>query len=150
RRRPAASGPTRRSTAAWRPSACPPGVRRLPRKNNHPRGTPGRPTSRIEADGQNGNACQRESGEGKVANGTPPSPAVPPRFFPHPSIKALTKRSCIVFDPYHKWLGIPSDRRPLTPHRLLGVAPTEQDPEVLEEAALSQSARVRHFQMMHP
>ena len=41
-----------------------------------------------------------------------------------------------MFDPYHKWLGIPKDQRPPTHYQLLGISPTEQDREVIEEAAI--------------
>ena len=52
-----------------------------------------------------------------------------------------------MFDPYHKWLGIPPGRRPPTHYQLLGIAPEEQDPEVIEEAAIRQTAHVRTYQI---
>src|SRR3954463_5244348 len=51
-----------------------------------------------------------------------------------------------MFDPYHKWLGIPADQRPPTCYQLLGVCPSESDPEVIEEMALRQTAHVRTYQ----
>jgi len=51
-----------------------------------------------------------------------------------------------MFDAYHKWLGIPPGRRPPTHYQLLGINPTEQDRDVIESAAVRQTAYVRHFQ----
>src|SRR5690242_20876982 len=51
-----------------------------------------------------------------------------------------------MFDPYHKWLGIPEGRRPPTHYQLLGVAPDETDPEVIEEMAIRQTSHVRTYQ----
>lgn len=51
-----------------------------------------------------------------------------------------------MFDPYHKWLGIPKDRRPPTYYDLLGIAVDEDDVEVIDSAALRQIAHVRTFQ----
>ncbi|HZY89160.1 MAG TPA: hypothetical protein VFE78_30335, partial [Gemmataceae bacterium] len=51
-----------------------------------------------------------------------------------------------MFDMYHKWLGIPEDQRPPTYYQLLGVAPSEADPEVIEELALRQTSHVRTYQ----
>ncbi|MCL6501221.1 MAG: hypothetical protein K6T86_00965 [Pirellulales bacterium] len=51
-----------------------------------------------------------------------------------------------MFDPYRKWLGIPEESRPPTHYQLLGIAPGEQDPEVIDAAAQRQSAFVRTFQ----
>lgn len=50
------------------------------------------------------------------------------------------------FDPYHKWLGIPKKYRPPTYYRLLGIDPEEDDIEVIEEAAIRQSAHLRAYQ----
>ena len=44
-----------------------------------------------------------------------------------------------MFDPYHKWLGIPKDQRPPTFYQLLGITPGEEDVEVIEEAAIRQT-----------
>jgi len=52
-----------------------------------------------------------------------------------------------MFDPYHKWLGIPNDQRPPTHYQLLGVAEAEQDAEVIEEAAIRQATHVRSYQL---
>jgi hypothetical protein len=52
-----------------------------------------------------------------------------------------------MFDPYHKWLGIPKDQRPPTFYQLLGIAIDEQDLEVIEEAAIRQTAHVRGYQI---
>ena len=51
------------------------------------------------------------------------------------------------FDPYHKWLGIPRDLRPVTHYQLLGISPTETDAEVIEDAAIRQSTHVRTYQL---
>lgn len=51
-----------------------------------------------------------------------------------------------MFDPYHKWLGIPTDQRPPTYYQLLGIARDEADAEVIASAALRQIAFVRNFQ----
>jgi WD40 repeat protein len=52
-----------------------------------------------------------------------------------------------MFDPYHKWLGIPKDQRPPTHYQLLGIAPGETDSEVIEEAAIRQSSHLRAYQL---
>jgi hypothetical protein len=52
-----------------------------------------------------------------------------------------------MFDPYHKWLGIPKNQRPPTLYQLLGIAPGEADPEVIDEAAIRQTAHVRTYQI---
>src|SRR5438105_3351341 len=51
-----------------------------------------------------------------------------------------------MFDPYHKWLGIPKDQRPPTFYQLLGIAPGESDTEVIEEAAIRQTTHLRAYQ----
>ncbi len=51
-----------------------------------------------------------------------------------------------MFDPYRKWLGIPEGSRPPTHYQLLGLVPGEQDRDVIEAAAVRQSAYVRNFQ----
>jgi WD40 repeat protein len=51
-----------------------------------------------------------------------------------------------MFDPYHRWLGIPRGQRPPTYYQLLGIAPDEDDREVIEEAALRQTSHVRTYQ----
>ena len=52
-----------------------------------------------------------------------------------------------MFDAYHKWLGIPKDQRPPTHYQLLGIAAGETDTEVIEEAAVRQTAHVRTYQI---
>src|SRR5262245_22848922 len=52
-----------------------------------------------------------------------------------------------MFDPYHKWLGIPKDQRPPTCYQLLGIAPGETDAEVIDEAAVRQTTHVRAYQI---
>lgn len=52
-----------------------------------------------------------------------------------------------MFDPYHKWLGIAKDQRPTTHYQLLGIPAGETDPEVIEDAAVRQSAHVRTYQI---
>jgi hypothetical protein len=51
-----------------------------------------------------------------------------------------------MFDPYHRWLGIPRDQRPPTHYQLLGIAVDETDTEVIQEAALRQTSHVRLYQ----
>ena len=51
------------------------------------------------------------------------------------------------FDPYHKWLEIPPDEQPPTPHRLLGIAPDDTDKETIREAALQRNAFIRQFSL---
>lgn len=51
-----------------------------------------------------------------------------------------------MFDPYHKWMGIPKGERPPTHYQLLGISADEQDAEVIKEAALRQTAHVRGYQ----
>ena len=53
----------------------------------------------------------------------------------------------MAFDPYHRWLAIPKEHRPPTYYQLLAVAPNEDDPEVIEEAAIRQSAHLRTYQV---
>lgn len=52
-----------------------------------------------------------------------------------------------MFDAYHKWLGIRPDQQPPTYYQLLGVSPEERDAEVIEEAAIRQTAHVRTYQL---
>ena len=52
-----------------------------------------------------------------------------------------------MFDPYHKWLGIPPEKQPATYYQLLGIQPEETDREVIEEAALRQSTHLRSYQL---
>lgn len=49
------------------------------------------------------------------------------------------------FDPYHRWLGIRPEDRPITYYRLLGLSPFEDDPDVIESAADQRMAHVRSF-----
>ena len=44
------------------------------------------------------------------------------------------------FDAYHKWLGIPPKDQPPNHYRLLGLAPFESDPDVIDAAASRQGA----------
>ncbi len=50
------------------------------------------------------------------------------------------------FDPYRKWLGIPSQDQPPNHYQLLGIPALENDPDVIENAANRQMAHVRTFQ----
>src|SRR5437763_2390949 len=52
-----------------------------------------------------------------------------------------------MFDPYHKWLGIPKDQRPPTYYQLLGISPQETDADVINEAAVRQTTHVRTYQI---
>ena len=40
-----------------------------------------------------------------------------------------------MFDPLHKWLGIPPDQQPPNHYRLLGIDRFESDPDVIDAAA---------------
>lgn len=50
------------------------------------------------------------------------------------------------FDPYRKWLGIPTQDQPPHHYRLLGIELFESDPDVIDHAADRQMAHVRGFQ----
>jgi hypothetical protein len=50
------------------------------------------------------------------------------------------------FDPYHKWLGIPSDRQPPDHYTLLAVQVFEKDPDVIDSAADQRMSHLRKFQ----
>ena len=49
------------------------------------------------------------------------------------------------FDPYRKWLGIPSHEQPPNHYRLLGIGLFESDPDVIASAADRQMSHVRSF-----
>lgn len=51
-----------------------------------------------------------------------------------------------VFDPYHKWLGIPPGEQPPNHYRLLGIALFEPDSDVIANAADQRMAYIRTFQ----
>lgn len=51
-----------------------------------------------------------------------------------------------VFDPYHKWLGIPPHEQPPDHYRLLGITRFEPDADVIANAADQRMAHVRTFQ----
>lgn len=51
-----------------------------------------------------------------------------------------------MFDPYHKWLGIPPDDQPPNHYRLLGINPFESDPDVIANAAEQRMAHVKRFE----
>lgn len=51
-----------------------------------------------------------------------------------------------MFDPYRKWLGIPSWEQPPNHYRLLGINLFENDPDVIETAADRQMGHVRNYQ----
>ena len=50
------------------------------------------------------------------------------------------------FDPYHRWLGIPPGEQPPNHYRLLGIAPLEDNPDVIESAADRQMGHLRNHQ----
>ena len=50
------------------------------------------------------------------------------------------------FDPYYEWLGIPAGEQPPNHYRLLGIAPFENNPTVIENAADRLMAQLRTFQ----
>ena len=47
------------------------------------------------------------------------------------------------FDPYHAWLGIPPQERPISYYRLLGLRPFESNPQVIEAAVDQRLAFLR-------
>jgi len=49
------------------------------------------------------------------------------------------------FDPYAQWLGIVEPQRPVNYYVLLGIAPSERDPQRIAQAADMQAARVRRI-----
>lgn len=51
------------------------------------------------------------------------------------------------FDPYHKWLGIPSWEQPANHYRLLGLTLFESDADVIETAGDQRMAHLRTFQV---
>lgn len=51
------------------------------------------------------------------------------------------------FEPYRKWLGIPTAELPANHYRLLGIDLFEDDPDVIENAAMRQISHVRTFQV---
>lgn len=52
-----------------------------------------------------------------------------------------------VFDPYHRWLGIPPKDQPPDLYRLLGIERFESDPEVIRDASEQRMAHVRTYQL---
>jgi hypothetical protein len=52
-----------------------------------------------------------------------------------------------MIDPYLDWLGIPPSQQPPNHYQLLGIAPHEAERQVIEEAMLRQTARLRVFQL---
>ena len=50
------------------------------------------------------------------------------------------------FDPYHEWLGIPPEHRPVSHYRLLGVDPAEKSVNVISSAAMRQATFLRQLQ----
>ncbi|MEK6234815.1 MAG: hypothetical protein N2C14_08890, partial [Planctomycetales bacterium] len=49
------------------------------------------------------------------------------------------------FDPYHKWLGISPNERPISCYQLLAIPLFEDDPEVIESAADRQMAHLKTY-----
>ena len=52
------------------------------------------------------------------------------------------------FDPYHRWLGIPPDERPISKYRLLGINEFEVDRDVVNLAAERQTVFLRTMQAL--
>ena len=50
------------------------------------------------------------------------------------------------FDPYHIWLGIPSEEQPPNHYRLLGIMPFESNSDAIQNAADRQMTHLRTFQ----
>src|SRR3954454_22464163 len=55
-----------------------------------------------------------------------------------------------MFPPRPRGFAGPRGGRPRTHYRLLGISPSERDPDVLEEAALARAARARAYQLTRP
>jgi hypothetical protein len=53
-----------------------------------------------------------------------------------------------MLDAYHQCLGIARGQETPTWYQLLGVAVTERDPSVLEQAAVTRSSQVRVYQLV--
>jgi hypothetical protein len=51
-----------------------------------------------------------------------------------------------LFDPYHKWLGIPPEDQPPNHYRLLGIPDLESNPDVIDSAAEQRTIYLRTFQ----
>src|SRR5579863_4461374 len=49
------------------------------------------------------------------------------------------------FDPYHKWLGIPLNKRPPTYYQILGISPSETDSETITAAADRHESFIKQF-----
>jgi hypothetical protein len=47
------------------------------------------------------------------------------------------------FDPYHEWLGIPPEERPLSYYRLLGISNFESNPDVIQMAVKKRAEKLR-------
>ena len=60
---------------------------------------------------------------------------------------APTATAAAPFDAYHRWLGIAPAEQPAHHYRMLGLAPLEDDPEVIRDAAVRQMAHVRTYQL---
>ncbi|MDF1742415.1 MAG: DUF1080 domain-containing protein [Gimesia sp.] len=56
------------------------------------------------------------------------------------------KKSSKGFDPYHRWFGIAKENRPPTYYELLGIAPEEMSPQIIEAAAERQADFVQQFE----
>ena len=54
-----------------------------------------------------------------------------------------------VFDPYQAWLGIPRHEQPPHHYRLLGIAPLEADPAIIQAAAERQT-KILQMQAVGP
>lgn len=52
-----------------------------------------------------------------------------------------------LFDPYHKWLGIPPAEQPPNHYRLLGISLFEEDRDVIDNSAYRQMGFLRNFQL---
>lgn len=54
------------------------------------------------------------------------------------------------FDPYHLWLGVPEDRRPISYYDLLGLTELESDPSVIRNALQRSEGYLRKRKTMEP
>lgn len=50
------------------------------------------------------------------------------------------------FDPYHRWLGIRPEERPISYYRLLGLVVGEDDADVIQDAVDQRMAHIRNYQ----
>src|SRR5688572_10578660 len=57
----------------------------------------------------------------------------------------MNEKPATLFDPYHKWLGIPAAEQPPHHYRMLGISLFESDQDVIEAAADRQMSHVQRY-----